>query len=44
VQSCAKPVNYAIALNDLGHDIVHEFVSYEPSGSSFNAIKLGHKS
>ncbi|ELU11544.1 hypothetical protein CAPTEDRAFT_141838 [Capitella teleta] len=43
VQSCTKPINYALALNELGHDVVHEYVGYEPSGSSFNNIKLGHK-
>ena len=40
IQSCSKPFTYAIALNELGSDKVHQFVSHEPSGRNFNEICL----
>lgn len=40
IQSGGKPSNYAIAVNELGSEKVHEFVGHEPSGESFNCIKL----
>merc|ERR1711976_336008 len=42
IQSCSKPLNYALALSELGPDYVHKYVGQEPSGESFNHIKLGH--
>ena len=44
IQSACKPLNYALALNDLGSEVVHRHVGHEPSGESFNQIKLGHGS
>lgn len=32
LQSCSKPLTYAIALEKLGQDIVHQYVGQEPSG------------
>eukprot|EP01084_Bolivina_argentea_P227687 384565_1 len=40
VQSCCKIVNYCIALEQHGSDIVHTYVGKEPSGVEFNAITL----
>lgn len=43
VQSTCKPINYAIALDQLGIDTVHRHVGREPSGHSFNEITLNAK-
>ena len=43
VQSTSKPISYALALDDLGPDLVHNHVGHEPSGISFNAVSLNHK-
>jgi len=40
VQSTCKPINYAIALDTLGVDVVHRHVGREPSGHGFNALTL----
>jgi glutaminase len=40
VQSCCKPINYAIALENLGEEHVHTYVGREPSGQSFNELLL----
>lgn len=40
VQSCCKPINYGIVLDDLGSQYVHEYVGREPSGQSFNELLL----
>jgi glutaminase len=40
IQSGGKPANYALAVNDLGSEEVHRYVGHEPSGESFNCIKL----
>lgn len=32
LQSCSKPLTYAIALEKLGQDLVHQYVGQEPSG------------
>lgn len=40
IQSCCKPINYCIALNDNSVEFVHEYVGREPSGEEFNALKL----
>ncbi|KAK2153245.1 hypothetical protein LSH36_303g02022 [Paralvinella palmiformis] len=42
IQSACKPLNYALALNDLGSEVVHKHVGHEPSGEAFNQIKLGY--
>ncbi len=41
---CRKPLNYAIALNELGSDVVHRYVGQEPSGGKFNALELDYNS
>jgi len=43
VQSCMKPITYSLALEEHGKDKVHNHVGREPSGSSFNALKLNDK-
>ena len=43
LQSCSKPFSYAICLNELGPDLVHKYVSYEPSGQDFNEIVLNKR-
>ncbi|TRY63704.1 hypothetical protein TCAL_03613, partial [Tigriopus californicus] len=40
IQSCSKPFTYAICLNELGPEMVHKYVSHEPSGRNFNEICL----
>ena len=40
LQSVSKPFTYAICLNELGPEVVHNYVSYEPSGRNFNEIVL----
>jgi glutaminase len=40
IQSISKPINYAIALETFGEDIVHQHVGREPSGISFNGLVL----
>ena len=40
IQSGGKPAAYALAVNELGLDQVHRYVGHEPSGESFNCIKL----
>ncbi|XP_055853702.1 glutaminase liver isoform, mitochondrial isoform X2 [Episyrphus balteatus] len=42
LQSCSKPLTYAIALEKLGPKIVHNYVGQEPSGRNFNEIILDH--
>jgi len=43
VQSCMKPINYCIAQELVGAEIVHKHVSYEPSGLNFNELTLNKK-
>ena len=38
----SKPLNYAIALNELGPEIVHKYVGQEPSGGKFNDLNLDY--
>lgn len=40
IQSCVKPLTYAVAVEDLGMEAVHRHVGCEPSGLSFNAVAL----
>ena len=40
VQSCCKPVNYGLALEDLDEEYVHTYVGREPSGQAFNELLL----
>jgi glutaminase len=39
-QSCMKPVNYCIALEEHGAELVHGIVGREPSGRGFNELTL----
>lgn len=40
VQSCCKPINYALALEENGEALVHGHVGREPSGHGFNELTL----
>lgn len=40
VQSCTKVVNYCLALEELGADVVHRTVGREPSGRGYNELTL----
>jgi glutaminase len=40
VQSCMKPINYCIALEEHGEEAVHRIVGREPSGRGFNELTL----
>ena len=40
LQSCSKPFTYAVALNELGAKVVHNYVGQEPSGRMFNELSL----
>ncbi|XP_070503108.1 glutaminase kidney isoform, mitochondrial-like [Chironomus tepperi] len=42
IQSCCKPLNYAIACEYLTSDVVHKFIGQEPSGRMFNEMVLDH--
>lgn len=44
IQSCSKPLTYAIALEILGHETVHLYVGQEPSGRNFNELILDYNS
>lgn len=44
LQSCSKPLTYAIALNELGEETVHQYVGQEPSGRMFNELVLDYNS
>ncbi|KAM4563086.1 glutaminase liver isoform, mitochondrial isoform 1-T1 [Odontesthes bonariensis] len=43
LQSCVKPLEYAIAVHELGSDHVHQFVGKEPSGFKFNKLSLNEE-
>ena len=40
IQSMSKPLTYAMALDELGPDIVGQRIGLEPTGDAFNAISL----
>lgn len=40
IQSMSKPFAYAVAIEHLGYDAVHEKIDVEPSGEAFNEISL----
>nr|XP_012219812.1 PREDICTED: glutaminase liver isoform, mitochondrial isoform X5 [Linepithema humile] len=42
LQSCSKPLTYAIALDRLGQETVHQYVGQEPSGRNFNELVLDY--
>ena len=43
IQSCSKPINYGIALENYGCEKVHNFVGKEPSGRNFNELCLNEE-
>ncbi|KAH9489389.1 hypothetical protein Btru_056348 [Bulinus truncatus] len=43
LQSVSKPLTYAMVLDELGPDVVHQYVGQEPSGQAFNTIGLDPK-
>ncbi|KAM9786160.1 glutaminase kidney isoform, mitochondrial-like [Neosynchiropus ocellatus] len=43
LQSCMKPLEYAIAVHELGSEEVHHFVGKEPSGFKFNKLSLSEE-
>lgn len=43
LQSVCKPINYWLALEQLGETQVHQHVGFEPSGSVFNALTLNQQ-
>jgi len=43
IQSCGKPLTYAIACGEVGPQKIHEHVGMEPSGRFFNELCLDHK-
>uniref|UniRef100_A0A8C7LSL4 glutaminase n=1 Tax=Oncorhynchus kisutch TaxID=8019 RepID=A0A8C7LSL4_ONCKI len=43
LQSCVKPLKYAIAVNDHGTEYVHRFIGKEPSGLRFNKLFLNEE-
>ena len=40
LQSSSKPFTYAVCLNELGANTVHQYVGQEPSGRMFNELSL----
>jgi glutaminase len=40
VQSLCKPINYSLAVEEHGVDVVHRHVGREPSGRGFNELSL----
>ena len=40
LQSTCKPINYCLALEEHGTEVVHSHIGHEPSGDSFNALTL----
>ncbi|XP_067095571.1 glutaminase kidney isoform, mitochondrial-like isoform X1 [Osmerus mordax] len=40
LQSCVKPLEYAIAVHEAGTEHVHRYVGKEPSGLKFNKLSL----
>lgn len=40
LQSTCKPINYCLALEEHGAEVVHAHVGHEPSGGSFNELAL----
>ncbi|KAG7269274.1 hypothetical protein CRUP_024901 [Coryphaenoides rupestris] len=40
LQSCVKPLEYAVAVHELGTQHVHAYVDKEPSGLKFNKLSL----
>uniref|UniRef100_A0A8C0LFH8 glutaminase n=1 Tax=Canis lupus dingo TaxID=286419 RepID=A0A8C0LFH8_CANLU len=43
LQSCVKPLTYAISISTLGTEYVHKFVGKEPSGLRYNKLSLNEE-
>ncbi|KAI6652084.1 glutaminase kidney isoform, mitochondrial isoform 1 precursor [Oopsacas minuta] len=43
IQQVVNPLMYAIALTDLGEDLVHSFIGHEPSGFGYDKLMLNTK-
>ncbi|KAI1892404.1 hypothetical protein AGOR_G00133010 [Albula goreensis] len=43
LQSCVKPLEYAIAVHEAGTERVHRYVGKEPSGLKFNKLSLNEE-
>ncbi|XP_074082468.1 glutaminase liver isoform, mitochondrial isoform X2 [Macrotis lagotis] len=43
LQSCVKPLTYAISVSNLGTDYVHKYVGKEPSGLRYNKLSLNEE-
>jgi glutaminase len=43
VQSVSKPINYCLALEEHGPDVVHRHVGREPSGRGFNELSFNNE-
>ncbi|XP_005986308.1 glutaminase kidney isoform, mitochondrial isoform X1 [Latimeria chalumnae] len=43
LQSCVKPLEYAIAVHEYGTDYIHRYVGKEPSGLKFNKVFLNEE-
>ncbi|XP_078260246.1 glutaminase kidney isoform, mitochondrial-like isoform X1 [Rhinoraja longicauda] len=43
LQSCVKPLKYAVSVHDLGTEHVHKYVGKEPSGLRFNKLFLNEE-
>lgn len=44
VQSACKPINYCIALEECGEQVVHQHIGREPSGHGYNELRLDDES
>ncbi|XP_013401990.1 glutaminase kidney isoform, mitochondrial [Lingula anatina] len=43
LQSCSKPLLYALAQNEMSAETIHQYVGQEPSGRSFNELTLDYE-
>ncbi|XP_032994529.1 glutaminase liver isoform, mitochondrial isoform X5 [Lacerta agilis] len=43
LQSCVKPLKYAVAVSELGTDRVHQYVGKEPSGLRYDTLSLSEE-
>ncbi|CAI5765307.1 glutaminase liver isoform, mitochondrial isoform X1 [Podarcis lilfordi] len=43
LQSCVKPLKYAVAVSELGTDRVHQYVGKEPSGLRYDKLSLNEE-
>ncbi|XP_018006527.1 glutaminase kidney isoform, mitochondrial isoform X3 [Hyalella azteca] len=43
IQSCSKPLTYAIACAENGPEKMHQYIGFEPSGRFFNELCLDYK-